>query len=276
MKKTTSKKIINYGAMSAAILGAANVAGQVVYTDVEPDEVIGLNGSFNIDLNADGIADFNPQVFDGGVNGAGAVIFPTSSGSNSNQGSNGNGFVGFLNSNYNYPSNLSSGAVIDANAAFRTDVRGDLNFYSCNYSGSQFCDGVTDGFIGVSFELAGNTHYGWIRVDVSADASLITVKDFAFDATPDAAIVAGDNALSLEDNTIDGFSSYVDANNILQLDARVPLNNISIFNVTGQEVVSKSLSNNSESIDINALSTGVYIARVAVAGTETAIKFVKR
>ena len=275
MKKTTSKKIINYGAMSAAILGAANVAGQVVYTDVEPDEVIGLNGSFNIDLNADGIADFNPQVFDA-PNGAGAVIFPTSNGSNSSQGSNGNGFVGFAIGNYNYPSNLSSGAVIDANSDFVTDARGDLNLNSCNYSGSQFCDGVTDGFIGVSFELAGNTHYGWIRVDVSADASSITVKDFAFDATPDAAIVAGDNALSLEDNTIDGFSSYVDANNILQLDARVPLNNISIFNVTGQEVVSKSLSNNSESIDINALSTGVYIARVAVAGTETTIKFVKR
>ncbi len=66
MKKITSKKMLNYGAMSAALLGAANAAGQVVYTDVDPDETIttATAGGFNIDLNADGTFDFNPQVFD--------------------------------------------------------------------------------------------------------------------------------------------------------------------------------------------------------------------
>jgi len=262
MKKTTSKKILKYGAMSAAILGAADVAGQVVYTDVEPDEVIATGGSFNIDLNDDGTNDFNPQVFDA-AGGAGAVLFPTGSGSNGNQGSNGNGFVGFANGNFEYPSNLSAGAVIDGAAAFLTDARGDLNFYGCAYSGSQFCDGVVDGYMGVSFELAGNTHYGWIRVDLSADASTFTIKDFAFNATPDGAIEAGEGILGVDDFSASTIRHYFNYDTkVLTLNSQAALKDVVLYNVLGQESYRSTISSNISEHSLSGLQSGIYIAKI--------------
>jgi len=276
MKKNTTKKILNYSAMSAAILGAADVTGQIVYTDVDPDEVIELGGSFNVDLNGDGIGDFNPQVFDA-AGGAGAVIFPTSSGSNANQGSNGNGFVGVTAGAYEYPSNLSAGALINEDANFITDARGDLNFYSCSFTNSQFCDGTVDGFLGVSFELDGNTHYGWIRVDVGASGTPITVKDFAFNATPDTAIAAGEqNTAGVEDQAFEGFTHFVDGNNNLNLSARTAIESVTLHNVLGQQVISQKLSNTDETVQLSSLKSGVYVATVVLEGRARSFKIAVR
>ncbi len=263
MKKNTSKKILNYGAMSAAILAGANASGQIIFTDLDPDQEIGpASESFMIDVNDDGTNDFDFQIF----NSAGTVMFAL----------NTNGFVGFTGpSAYYYPSNLAEGTIIDETSPALTSVRGDFNFNSCNYPSSQWCDG-NDGYVGLILDVAGETHYGWALVNVTTPGNVATIREFAYESTPDTAIAAGDDALSLEDNSIDGFTSFVDANSILQLNAGVPFNNISIYNISGQEVLSRVLTNTSESVDINALSTGAYIARVGVEGTETAIKFVKQ
>lgn len=278
MKKITSKKMLNYGAMSAALLGAANAAGQVVYTDVDPDETIttATAGGFNIDLNADGTFDFNPQVFDA-ANGPGAVIFPTGSGSNSNQGSNGNGFVGFNAGNFAYPSNLGSGDAIDGNASFVTDARGDLNFYSCAYTNSQFCGGVTDRFLGVSFQLAGNTHYGWIRLDLAPSGDNFVIKDFAYNATPGAAIAAGDQGtLGIDDNVFTSFEYFVDSSNNLNLKAASSMDNVILHNTLGQQVLSQKLSSSNELVNLNALKSGVYLATVSIEGKAKSFKIVKK
>lgn len=278
MKKITSKKILNYGAMSAALLGAANAAGQVVYTDVDPDETIttATTGGFNIDMNGDSTFDFNPQVFDA-AGGPGAVLFTTGSGSNGNQGSNGNGFLGFSAGGFNYPSNLSSGAVIDGAASFQIDVRGDLNFYSCAYTNSQFCGGVTDRFLGVSFEVAGNTHYGWIRLDLDASGDNFVIKDFAYEATPDTAIEAGDmGILGVDENAFASFEYFVDANSHLNLKAASAMENVVLHNTLGQQVLTQKLSSTSELVDLNALESGVYLATVSIEGRAMSFKFIKK
>lgn len=268
MKKITSKKLLNYGAMSAAILGVANASGQIVFTDIDDVTMAPGDDAVLIDLDGNGSTDFSPENFDA-AGGAGAVIFP---------GVNGgviatNGLIGTSSAGFTYPSNLAEGDVIDGTSPFILGDRGDLNFYSCAYSNSQFCGGVTDGYIGLVFDLDGNTHYGWVRVDVSADATAYTVKSFAYNSVADEAIMAG-QTLSLEDNTIEGFSSFV-SDNVLTLNARTPLESVTIHNITGQEIISQKLSNTIETIDLNGLSTGVYIATVAVEGKLQAIKFVK-
>ena len=62
MKKTTSKKLLNYGTMSVALLGAASVSGQITYTDLEPDEIINAGEGLNIDVNGDGTNDFSAHI----------------------------------------------------------------------------------------------------------------------------------------------------------------------------------------------------------------------
>ena len=54
-----------------------------------------------------------------------------------------------------------------------------------------FC-GAGDKYLGVRFDLSGDTHYGWIRVNVAADCSRITIKDYAYEDAPDTPIKAGD------------------------------------------------------------------------------------
>ena len=282
MKKTTSKKLFNYSAMSAALLGATGVIGQIGYTDLEPDEVINAGESLNIDINGDGISDFSAHVINGFGDGLGARLItapdidPVAGGA----GSTGNGFAGIATGEYRYVSNLIEGSTLDQNASIQTNARGDLNLSSCAYNNSQFCDGVVDGYMGVTLNLDSNTHFGWIRVDVAEDASTFTIKDFAIETTPDTAIEVGDMGdgtpppLSLEDNVIEGLSSYV-ANNALTINARNPLESIAIHNLSGQVVISTELTNATEIIDITSLSTGAYIASIQSEGTITAIKFVK-
>lgn len=270
MKKITSKKLLNYGAMTAAILGVANANGQIVFTDIDDVTMAPGDDAVTVDLTENGTIDFSFENFDAG-NGAGAVVFPGINGS-----TNSNAFVGFANGNFQYPSNLVEGDVIDASSTTTAaGSRADLNFYSCAYSGSQFCGGVTDGYVGLVFQFNGNTHYGWAQIDLSADATAYTVKSYAFDATPDTAIAAGDQGtLSTEDNRIEGFSSFVKGN-VLTLNSITPMESLSIHGMTGQELISRKLSNTSEVIDLSELSTGVYIATVGVEGKFQAIKFVK-
>src|SRR6185503_20134700 len=57
MKKNLSQKLISYSALAAAgILNIQKSDGQIVYTDVN-DTTISL-GTYDLDLNNDGIVDF--------------------------------------------------------------------------------------------------------------------------------------------------------------------------------------------------------------------------
>jgi hypothetical protein len=54
-----------------------------------------------------------------------------------------------------------------------------------------FLHGV-DGFAGFRFENANGEHYGWARLKLSLDSVTLTVRNWAYESTPDAAIAVGD------------------------------------------------------------------------------------
>ncbi len=275
MKKITSKnlpdRLARYGALSLAVAGISNASGQIVHTDINPDEVLAPSGEYIFDLDGDGVDDFSLNIFNA-AGGAGAVIFTgTASAVNSN------GLVGAASGNYTYPSNLSSGTVIDGNSPIVNSARGDLNFYSCAYPGSNFCNGVTDGYIGLQFMVSGNTHYGWVRIDLSADAASMTIKDYAFNSTPNEAIEAGQTVLSTNDQTIVGFNHFYNATTKqLTLSANEAFSSISLYNLLGQEVIAKDLSSNNEVVDMSAVKDGVYVGTVNVNGQVATFKIIKR
>ncbi|MGI9593658.1 MAG: hypothetical protein ACR2MH_03575, partial [Patiriisocius sp.] len=98
MKKNTSKKLAKrlaqYGALSAAVLGAADATGQVTYTDVNPDIVLDLGDTFDIDFTgAAGMANVQISNPDGLAGGTAALAFPSSGGA----------LVGFTSQGYEYP-----------------------------------------------------------------------------------------------------------------------------------------------------------------------------
>lgn len=95
--------------------------------------------------------------------------------------------VGFQNG-LSYVSALSAGDPIDASTA------GPTFFGSMAYGGNnpnaEF-NSVTDAYIGLSFPISGNTHFGWIRVDVDNSAGSFLIKDWAYESVPDTGIAAG-------------------------------------------------------------------------------------
>lgn len=266
MKKTTKSKLAKYGAFSLAVAGAADASGQIVFTDVEPD-FVGLasdNVEYFIDFDGDGTDDL--RIIGGQFGGNNFTAINNDTGAVSGL------TVGQPVGAYTYALNLPADTVIDASTGDFGNV-GSL-CYLDGFDGT-FCgeNGATpDGFAGIQFDINGSTHFAWVALEaVSADG--FTVTGYAYESAPDTGIPAGET-LSLEDNTIEGFSSFV-TDNVLTLNARTPLESVTVHSISGQEIISQKLSNTTETVDLNRLSTGVYIATVSVEGKLQAIKFVK-
>ncbi|SFN54933.1 Por secretion system C-terminal sorting domain-containing protein [Bizionia echini] len=258
MKKITSKNLTNrlskYGALSVAIAGVANANGQIVYTDIADVTLDGTNVSYALDLDNNGVQDYLLRVNPTSGTPFAFIIPVTGSYYNSN------GVVGFSSGPYNYPSNLANGENIANTSPFMaTSQRGDLNFNGCAYSGSQFCDGM-DGFLGFSFDISSNTHYGWARVQVSSDATTMIIKDYAYNSVADAPINAG-QTLSTDEFALNSV-------HIACKDKIVTISNIQgetnyrVLNLTGQEVLNGNTRLESQNIDGSNLASGVYIVEV--------------
>ncbi len=236
MKKNTSKKLskrlAQYGALTLAIAGVSDATGQIQYTDVDPDET--LTGTrFMLDLNGDATVDYeisNDGVFSGATPGTTARVY--TSNSSSILGTN-------AGAAYNYPFALSEGSPIEAGeVTWIADMNYQtLNWMGCAYTNSQWCDGQVDKYLGLRITVGTDQHYGWVRLDVPADASSITIKDYAINLTPNEGLEAGEGILGIDNNNIDGFTYFVDVNNNLNLKAANQLSAVSIYNVNGQKVI---------------------------------------
>ena len=99
---------------------------------------------------------------------------------------------------------------------------------------------------------------------VAQDSFVFQMDDF---------LVQG-NILSIEDNLFNNFNHYV-TNNQLVINASTSLENIQLYNLLGQEVISKKLLNTNETINIESLDTGIYIAKVSIQGNSKSFKIVK-
>jgi len=82
------------------------------------------------------------------------------------------------------------------------------------------------------------------------------------------------NILGIEDNLFNNFNHYITNNNLV-MSASSSLENIQLYNLLGQEVISKKLSNTNETINIESLDTGIYIAKVSIQGKSKSFKIVK-
>jgi len=237
------KRLVKYGALTLAIAGVADVSGQIEYTDVIPNFVGGATDLLNIDFDGDGTDDLTIlQTNSGG--GPERVKFECPAG---------NGAVGTSNGGYLYASNLSSGATIGVAAAF---YNSGSFCYGIGYTGSQFC-GTTGGFIGVKFAIGADTHYGWVRLDVTNNSNFV-IKDYAYNETPDEEITAGQTTLGLEDNELSKIK-IVALNKSIALFNLPQQTNYRLFSLTGQSVLDGKITNNTYVIEANTLASGIYI-----------------
>ena len=179
-----SKRLGQYGSLALAITGLTEANSQVVYTDVNPDYSGSLGSSYAIDFDNDGTDDITFVNYASYFSFYALYANPTGT----------NEILGSISGGFTYPFALNSGDTISSGAGSFFD-----NSYinSMNWWGSDGnWIGVTDKYLGVKFDISGQTHFGWIRLDVSANSTFI-VKDYAYESTPNTLILAGDQVGAL-------------------------------------------------------------------------------
>ena len=169
----------------------------IIYTDVNPDSAISGNSAYNLDLNNDGIYDFTINtVFD--IAGCGTRC-GTSTINVSNvtiaNGSN-NGIVYKLADYLVSP--LDSQTVIDSssqwsyitNRALTIYLLGTRNCGTCSTSGGLWYGNV-DKYMGLKLIKGLNTYYGGVRLNENTILRTLTIKDYAYNSSPNQSILAG-------------------------------------------------------------------------------------
>lgn len=213
MKKTVlnkNERLLAYSAMAAAMVAAIPDANaDIVYVDI-PDVTLELGDFTTAEFDGDGVVDFAFGLSSGNsgdwtfIRAFGSISFLT-------YGNATNMFIGYSGAILPYGSALGSGALIGPDASF---VEGLYNqvFMASIYSGityGQFGD-AEDHYLGFKFDIGGELHYGWIRVNCTVGPVTLTVRDWAYDDEANTPIIAGATATPLPVANFEGDAIIVD------------------------------------------------------------------
>jgi len=115
--------------------------------------------------------------------------------------------------------------------------------------------------------LAGNMVYLAFRHHNSTNQSDINIDDVSISTS----------LLGIDDIQIDNFKHFYnkDTDN-LTLKSKDSFDNVLIYNILGQEVLSKKLSQTEEFINLSNMTDGIYIAKIQAANANKTIKFIKQ
>ena len=150
---------------------------------------------------------------------------------------------------------------------------------SSTFSGGAF-QGASDAYLAVRFTAGGGTtHYAWIRLDVgtAGPSNFITVKDYAFEATPDEPIVAGDQGTpppSVVDPVLSELMNVTSAasSTLIQIPESLVGGTLEIYSMDGQLRFSNQLNSTQNSIQAD-LPQGIYVAAVRFEDSYAVRKF---
>lgn len=270
-----SKKLKQYTALAISAV-ATDVSAQVVYTNISDTALVNDGDFFDIDLNNDGITEINLSfvnytgTFYAGyvsydVNAVNAspensaevnAIFTSSTSTSYNSS-----YAAAFNFNDSITSGINSWSSDTVVVAGNADIT--VGSSTNNVTVGQFL-GSGDKYLGVRFLISGNTHYGWIRLDVNADADSTVIKDFAYESTPNKAIAAGDQGtpVGLIEASTKKFDFYASQGKVI---FRKPLESttmISIYDLSGRVLMQDEVSSGNESIQLKFGLEGVYVVEL--------------
>ncbi|MEM6335664.1 MAG: hypothetical protein AAF752_03805, partial [Bacteroidota bacterium] len=177
--------------------GPAQQRGPIVYRDINPDIVVDGN-AVSLDFDGDGRPDvrFSQIPYIPYNTTQGQLAFASVLSSPSTRA------LVAPTTDPNYPLALDSGSPVSASQPFGRGGSFTTNgttyrYFTLGYrlfgatTGGNWLN-TTDKFLGVRFVADENgtptTHYAWVRLDVADTAGSITIKDFAYAATPGDAI----------------------------------------------------------------------------------------
>jgi hypothetical protein len=279
---TLESKLKTYSTVAAGVIAAgSSVNAQIVYTDIDPDVMLS-DSSFYIDLDNNDTADFAIVHINYSY---GSTSFLNLVGL---QALRNNEVLGdtIVSATYSYvsflPAVLNADDDIDASKEVWYNSYYGMMYYNGVYGSFNFTGGnwgnASDKYLGLRFKIDNKWHYGWARVDITANGSAFIVKDYAYESYPEKHILAGKqvSVIPPEDNKmIQVFSAnqklFIHTNG-----AQIEGNVAHIYNTVGQKMKDVKLDVGKNIISINDLSKGIYIVNLAVNGQTVSRKFIKR
>ena len=222
--------------LSFLLIGGLGLNAQIMYTDI-PDVVITPTGTatYGVDLNGSTV-DFV----------IGAQGTTANGGTGVQGGSAGNAANRVLAASGGDLKNTPLGTSIAATPpgtdvwdAFGADVPTSVFFGSPFLT--EYASPNNIGYIAVTFDISGSTHYGWVQVDVHNTQVQITVLDYAYEATPNTPINAGDKGISTGIAQIENteMSVYNSNNSIVVKNVESNLT-VNVLNLSGQVVKTRT------------------------------------
>lgn len=184
---------------------ASPAQAQIVYTST--NITIGPNGSYNLDVNNDGVTDFTIAQKESQPKCPPAGL-PTAEATHTDAGSthglhlstietpaSGNGAEG----KGNLPARLQSGEQIGPSESFSQEPNGLMAYRIVACPGGGSSSGGSwfnsTGYLGLSFQVDGQTYYGWAYLTVDVNPPLLgnttTLTGYAYESTPGMPINAG-------------------------------------------------------------------------------------
>ena len=127
--------------------------------------------------------------------------------------------------------------------------------------------GETDKYLALKLIVGTNTYYGWARLDVAATSSSFTIKDYAYESTPNTCIKSGQIDLGINENTsktiISIFPNPFITSTTLQTIDNLKNASLTICNSYGQIVKQvKNITGTTISLTRDTLQSGIYFIRL--------------
>ncbi len=244
----------------------SQVNATIVYTDItdatlkkDPDAEPWENAELEIDIDNDGVSDFKFEthfIAKMAYNGADVVTVSEEE--------------------WDVIKGLEANTSIDANTGFNAFVDAYLNagFGTYVFPSNQ------DQYLGVRFTKNTNTHYGWIKIELTDDG--VIFKEYAYESVANTAIKAG----AKESPTPTGISQSLSIANVsiypnpahesLNIESAEPLTEISIMDLTG--IVIKNISitqGTSTRLSVEELQAGLYYIMIRSGSKSMTGKFYK-
>lgn len=223
------------------------LSAQIVYTDI-PDAT--PNATYSLDLNNDAVVDF--MIYFGGSTGTvGAMCAPQNS----------NAYSGNLVGGVHLPWALAASSSICDSLATWYDASNPGTLGLGTSVG--YWPGATDKYLGLKLIVGTNTYYGWVRLDVFATATSFTVKDYAYESTPNACIEAGQTVLGMNEYS-SGHIVSISPNPFVSSTTIQAIGNfkdatLTVYNAYGQPLKQvTAISGETVSLSRDNLPSGVY------------------
>lgn len=224
---------------------------QIIYTDI-PDAT--PNATYPLDLNNDNIDDFIIHFF-GSAGATGVMCLP-------------------LNSNA-YSGNFVNGTHLPWALSISNTICGSLGtWYDSSNPGimglgasTGYWLGATDKYLALKLIVGTNTYYGWARLDLLEISGSFTVKDYAYESTPDACIQSGQTNLGSNENVAQPifsiFPNPLNTSTTLQTIGNLKNAILTIYNTAGTIVKQvTNISGQTISLSRDNLASGLYLVRL--------------